>query len=183
MSTTSPTPLSAIAPCLLATVLAVACGADPDPDPVTGPDAGAAIDADGCAAPPACQADPECPCDQVCSARRCVAPAACDEALLSWDGAYSNTDGTCLTDLAGYRLYWGTTPGGPYPNLVEVGLPCVDGDVVACGMPGEMTTQQVCSYRLTGLADGTTYFVMTTVNQAGLESAPTGEVSKTVACP
>ena len=43
-------------------------------------------------------------------------------ATLSWAAPTKNEDGTALTDLAGYKLYWGTTPGS-YPNSVTINNP------------------------------------------------------------
>ena len=63
-----------------------------------------------------------------------------------------NEDGSALTDLAGYRIYWGTTPGS-YPNSVSIDNP-------------GLTT-----YVVDGLVAGTYEFVATTYNTAGVESA------------
>ena len=40
-------------------------------------------------------------------------------ARLSWDAPEQNADGSPLTDLAGYRVYWGTSPGS-YSESVPV---------------------------------------------------------------
>ncbi len=146
------------------------------------------VDAGVCSLPDAgvgtvCATDGDCTCGTMCSGLRCVAPAACDEALLSWDGPVSNTDQTCLTDIGGYRLYWGTTQGGPYPHMLDLGMPCNDGPPTPCGTAGAMPPMPKCSYRLADLPNGPVYFVMTTYNASGVESAPTGEVSKVVTCP
>lgn len=42
------------------------------------------------------------------------------DVTLSWTAPSTNTDGTPLTNLAGYKVYWGTTQGGPYPNSVTI---------------------------------------------------------------
>lgn len=71
---------------------------------------------------------------------------------LSWD---QNPE----TDIAGYRVHWGTT-SGHYTETRDV---------------GNFTT-----YKVTGLAQGTTYyFVVTAYNTIGLESLPSEEVSYT----
>ena len=36
---------------------------------------------------------------------------ATGSATLSWNPPTTNTDGSPLTNLAGYKVYWGTTPG------------------------------------------------------------------------
>ncbi len=71
---------------------------------------------------------------------------------LAWD---ANTD----SDLAGYRLEYGTTPG-TYTTTVDVG--------------------NVTSYALAGLVANTTYyFVVVAYDQAGNVSAPSNEVATT----
>ncbi len=80
-------------------------------------------------------------------------------ASLSWDPATTNTDGTPLTDLAGYKLHYGTSSGN-YTASVSVGAGT--------------------SYVLSNLAAGTYYFTVTTVNTGGVESAYSNEVSKTI---
>ena len=44
---------------------------------------------------------------------------------LAWDAPTTNADGTSLTDLTGYRVYWGLSPGSPTPprntNTAPVG--------------------------------------------------------------
>lgn len=40
--------------------------------------------------------------------------------LVSWDAPTTNEDGTTLTDLAGFKLYYGTQPG-LYSQVITVG--------------------------------------------------------------
>lgn len=80
---------------------------------------------------------------------------------LSWTPPTENEDGSPLTDLSGYRIYWGTTPG-VYPNSV------------ALNNPG-MTT-----YVVDNLAPGTYEFVATSVNSSGMESAYSNPAIRTV---
>jgi len=71
---------------------------------------------------------------------------------LSWTAPTENTNGSPLTDLAGYNVYRGTASGGPYAK--------VNTDLVT-------TT----SFQDTGLTQGRTYYyVVTAVNEEGLES-------------
>ena len=60
-------------------------------------------------------------------------------------------------DLAGYKIHYGTSPGGPYTMVVDIGNPApVDGRIQGS---------------VTGLTEGVTYyFVATAYNEAGLES-------------
>lgn len=73
-----------------------------------------------------------------------------------------NEDGTTLTDLAGYRFYQSSTSGGPYTLIRDE--------------PDETN----CGHVITDVADGTYYFVATAYNVPGVESAYSGEASKTV---
>jgi hypothetical protein len=77
---------------------------------------------------------------------------------LSWITPAENEDGSPLVDLAGYRIYWGQSPGGPYAGSVEI----------------EDTAQT--TYRVEGLQDGEWYFVVTAVNADLLESRVSNEV-------
>jgi len=79
---------------------------------------------------------------------------------LSWNAPNSNTDGTPLTDLSGYEIYYGTSSGN-YAHSVNVG--------------------NVRSYTFANLSAGTYYFVATAYNTSGVESAYSNEVIKTVA--
>jgi hypothetical protein len=71
---------------------------------------------------------------------------------LSWTAPIENEDGTPLTDLAGFKIYWGTTPGS-YPNSVTIDNPTVS------------------TYVIENLAPGNYEFVATAFNEAGAESA------------
>ncbi len=90
------------------------------------------------------------------------------EAELSWTPPTQNTDGTPLTDLAGFNIYGGTVQGGPY------------GDVSITINNPTWTT-----FTVPGLAAGTYYFVITAFNNANPveESAFSNEASKVVLPP
>jgi hypothetical protein len=80
----------------------------------------------------------------------------------TWTAPTTNADGTPLTDLASYRVYFGTSsPVCPGPSFRQVAAPSpipASGDTV--------------NYRLTGLQTGTMYSVaVTAVNTSGNESA------------
>ena len=80
---------------------------------------------------------------------------------LSWTPPTQNEDGSPLTDLAGYKIYWGTTPG-VYPNSVTLNNP------------------GLTSYVVDNLVPGTYEFVATSVNSAGLESKYSTPATRTV---
>ena len=77
---------------------------------------------------------------------------------LSWIPPTENEDGSTLTDLAGYRIYYGMVRG-EYTETVVLDAP------------------GLTSYVLDGLAPGQYYLVMTAINEGAMESRYTGEVS------
>jgi hypothetical protein len=90
-----------------------------------------------------------------------AAQAATANAMLDWTPPTENTDGTVLTDLAGYNVYYGTQPD----NLSQV---------IKVANPG------LTSYVVESLGSGTWYFSVTSVSAAGLESARSGVISTTI---
>jgi len=80
---------------------------------------------------------------------------------LSWNPPTQNSDGSPLTDLAGYRIYYGRDPN-------------VLGRSVALTNPG------LTSYVVENLQSGLWYFVMTSINAQGVESPRTDLVSKSI---
>ncbi len=83
------------------------------------------------------------------------------ETTLTWSPPKTRIDGAKLDDLAGYKLYYGTSKGN-YPNVIEVRNP------------------SVTSYTVKGLSPDTYYFVIKAYDTSGRESDPSNEVSKTV---
>jgi hypothetical protein len=90
-----------------------------------------------------------------------VQAVAVGSATLSWMPPTTNTDGSPLTDLAGYKIYWGTALG-TYPNSTTLSNP------------------GLTSYVVTNLAPGTYYFVATAFNTSGIESTFSSVASKTI---
>jgi hypothetical protein len=80
---------------------------------------------------------------------------------LSWNAPTENTDGSTLTDLAGYKVYWRTSPGA-YTNSVTIDNP------------------SITTYVLENLAPGTYEFVVTAVNADDIESDYSNQASRTV---
>ena len=79
-------------------------------------------------------------------------------ATLKWSAPTTNADGSQLTDLAGFKIYYGTESGS-YPQTIDVG--------------------NVITYQVVNLPKGTTYyFIITAYNNAGVESDPSNEASK-----
>ena len=82
------------------------------------------------------------------------------QATLSWVAPSTNEDGTPLTDLAGYKIYYGTASGN-YTQNVDV--------------------SNVTTYTVNSLNDGQTYyFVATAYNLARFESSYSNEISKII---
>ena len=80
---------------------------------------------------------------------------------LSWTAPTENTDGTPLTDLAGYKIYYGPDPGN-YDFIFDIPDPLAITTIVE------------------GLAPGTYRFVGTAYNTAGIESVYSNEITKQV---
>jgi len=90
-----------------------------------------------------------------------VEPFAHGVVTLRWDPPSVRADGSALTDLAGYKVYWGTT-SGEYDESAEI------------------TSPAATSYVIEGLGRGTYYFSTTAVSAKGLESESSNETSVTI---
>lgn len=90
-----------------------------------------------------------------------VASALLGSATLSWQPPTSNTDGSPLTNLAGYVVRYGNAPD----DLASQ---------VRIANPG------LTSYVIEALTPATWYFQVTAFNSAGVESAPSALASKTI---
>ena len=91
-----------------------------------------------------------------------TAPGTAGTLDATWTAPITNTDGSPLTDLASYRLYYATA-GSPCPgsSSVQVASPT--------SSPGPNLTM---SYRLTGLTSGTLYNVaVSAVEATGMQSS------------
>ncbi|HEX3945966.1 MAG TPA: fibronectin type III domain-containing protein [Rhizomicrobium sp.] len=82
-------------------------------------------------------------------------------ATLSWSVPTQNTDGTPLSDLAGYHIYYGTTEGA-WTSTITV------------------LDASETSYVVSGLASGTYYFTVVAFNEAGSDSPESNVGSKTI---
>jgi hypothetical protein len=90
-----------------------------------------------------------------------VQQASMGSATLSWQAPTTRTDGTPLTNLAGYRIRYGTAPG-TYNNVITI--------------PNGGITSAVVS----NLPPATYYFVASAYDTSGTESVNSGAVSKTI---
>jgi hypothetical protein len=87
--------------------------------------------------------------------------ATTGSATLSWVPPTLNVNGSPLTNLAGYRIYWGTSQG-TYPSSVTIDNPAVSAYVVQPLTPGQW------------------FFVVTARSATGSESAFSNVASKTI---
>ncbi len=90
-----------------------------------------------------------------------AAAAASGTADVSWTPPTTNTDGSTLTNLAGYNIYYGTSPN-------------------ALNQQVQVSTVGVTNYVISGLTSGTWYFAVTAYTSTGTESGLSNVASKTI---
>lgn len=90
-----------------------------------------------------------------------VTQVATGSATLSWTPPTQNTDGSALTNLAGYRIHYGTNSS----SLSQT---------VKISNPG------VASYVVENLSPATWYFAVKAYNSSGVESSLSNLASKTI---
>ena len=95
------------------------------------------------------------------SSSELIGPKGDGTALVSWTAPIQNTDNSTLTDLAGFKVYFGTFPG-EYENSITV------------------NSVGLSSVLVENLGAGDWFFVMTAFNSSGIESAYSKEVFKTI---
>jgi len=88
-------------------------------------------------------------------------PVTTGSAVLALTPPTQNSDGSALTDLAGMRVYYGTSAS----SLTQV-----------LDLPGATAT----TYTLGNLASGTWYFAATAYTSGGQESSPSATASKSI---
>jgi hypothetical protein len=90
-----------------------------------------------------------------------VVGTATGSATLTWTPPTQNTDGSPLNNLAGYRVYWGTSQGS-YSSSVTIANP------------------GLATYVVNQLTPARWYFVVTAYSATGTESGYSNAVSKQV---
>jgi hypothetical protein len=90
-----------------------------------------------------------------------VSQVSLGSVTLNWSPPTENTDGSPLTDLAGYRLYFGKN-SRQYDNEIQIDSP------------------GITTYVVDNLSPDTYYFAATAVNSEGMESPYSGEAVRTV---
>lgn len=90
-----------------------------------------------------------------------VTAVANGSATLSWVPPTQNEDGSALTNLAGYKVHWGTSSGS-YTNNVTISNP------------------GITTYMVENLVSGTYYFATSSFTTSGLTSDFSNEARKTI---
>jgi fibronectin type III domain protein len=90
-----------------------------------------------------------------------AAQAANGTAALNWSPVTQNTDGSELTDLAGYLVFYGTSPGA-MSTLVTLSDP------------------NQTSYVVANLSAGTWYFSVAAYTSSGIQGEMSNVVSKSI---
>lgn len=81
-----------------------------------------------------------------------------------WTAPTENTDGSPLTDLDGFFIYWANTSGGPYTDSVRI-------------------TDSSRRCKTLDLNPGTYYLVGTAYNEANIQSEFSLEIERVIAPP
>jgi hypothetical protein len=87
-----------------------------------------------------------------------VQTASTGVATLDWTPPTENTDGSVLTNLAGYTVYYGSSPDDLSKTI-------------------KVTNAGLTAYTVTDLPAGTWYFAVTSYSSAGVESSRSGTIS------
>lgn len=90
-----------------------------------------------------------------------VADVVVGSATLSWTPPTQNSDGSTLTDLAGYRVHYGRS-AGQLSQTVEI------------------TNASLSTYVVENLSSGTWYFAVVTVSSGGTTSVLSNVATKTI---
>jgi Putative Ig domain len=89
------------------------------------------------------------------------APAATATVSLAWNAPIQNSDGTPITGLAGFHIYYGTVAG-------------------ALSSTATVSSPTTTTYTLSGLAHGTYYFSVVAYNTAGQDSNSSNMATTTI---
>ena len=82
-------------------------------------------------------------------------------AILNWTAPTENTDNSLLTDLSGFRIYYGTN-SNDLSQMIEVNSP------------------STVQYKIDNLAKGDHYFTVVAINALGMESDLSNIVNKRI---
>lgn len=88
------------------------------------------------------------------------------QAIVSWEAPTTNTDGTALTDLAGFKVYWNSGD----PSMVTA----------PTGKVRAITNGTTLTTTITGLTAGNWYFAVTALKASGVESGISNVATKAI---
>jgi len=88
-------------------------------------------------------------------------PPSTDNVTLSWSAPTENTNGSALTNLTGYIIYYGTSASAMTQTI----------DINTVGM---------LTYVVDNLSAGSWYFDIVAVNSAGVQSTPSATVTASI---
>ena len=80
---------------------------------------------------------------------------------VTWSAPTANTNGSALTNLAGYTIYYGTSPSSLNQSV-------------------KVSNAGATDYVVQGLSSGTWYFAVTAYTNSGLQSSYSAVVTKTI---
>lgn len=107
-------------------------------------------------------------------------PSSAQSVTVSWQDPTRNTDNSCLDELEGYTLHYGTSPGS-YDQTVD--LQVASGDVSCAQTDYDSTCSKsvmTCSYVTEQLPADTWYFAVQTYDTQGSLSGYSNEVIKII---
>lgn len=90
-----------------------------------------------------------------------VSAVASGTATVAWTPPTTRSDGSALTNLAGYRIYYGIGPNS-YDNVIDV------------------NTVGVTNFVVENLSQGTWYFAVSALDSSGAESGLSSAATKTI---
>lgn len=98
-------------------------------------------------------------------------------AVVTWEAPNQNMDESCLTDLSGFLIHHGNSVDNlDTTETVELNsASCADSSMSnVCG------AIQTCSYTVSGLPSGTSYFVVQAFNASGEQSGYSNSATKVI---
>jgi hypothetical protein len=93
--------------------------------------------------------------------REATSQSATGSATLNWSPVTQNTDGTTLTDLAGYTVYYGASPGALNTTVM-------------------LSDPVQTTYMVAPLTAGTWYFAVSAYTTKGVQGQLSNVASKTI---
>lgn len=96
---------------------------------------------------------------------------------LSWESPMTNTDGSCISDMAGYRVFYGNSSGN---YLYQKTVPVETLSCTATGAATSCGSVETCTYSVDSLSQGQWYFAVSSYGSSGTNSALSNEASDAI---